>query len=209
MVFLFQRQKQLFSSSTDLIPSIMQKNKTYLRFMNSFVALPFMLATLPFGPQSFMTLPATSIVNQDHIVEAVRQEDLVRKDRATKIDAYFAKIGSPLEGYGAKFIEEAEKNGIEWNMVAAIGMRESTGGIHSCKKVDNNFFGWGSCRIGFDSIDHAIEIVSKNLGGNNPNTAYHYDNKETYAILQAYNPPSIVKHYAEQVIGIMDDIANM
>lgn len=166
-----------------------------------------MLASLPFGPQSFMNLQSP-ILTQDRVVEAVRQEDLIRKDRATKIDAYFAKIGSPLEGYGMKFITEAEKNNIEWNLVAGIAMRESTGGIHACKKVPNNFFGWGSCTIGFDSIDHAIEIVSKNLGGNNPNTAYHYGDKETYAILQAYNPPSIVKHYAEQVIGIMEDIAN-
>lgn len=168
-----------------------------------------MIATLPFGPQSFMNKVAISSVSPQSIVEVMQSENDIAAERASKIDAYFAEINSPLEGYGAKFVEEAEKNDIEWNLVAAIGMRESTGGIHSCKKVPNNFFGWGSCTIGFDSIDHAIEVVSRNLGGNNPNTAYHYGNKETYAILQAYNPPSIVKHYAEQVIGIMEDIENM
>jgi Mannosyl-glycoprotein endo-beta-N-acetylglucosaminidase len=185
----------------------MQKNKI-VRFMNSFVALPlFLTTTLP------MTSPATkssvlSFIPQSHIIVKQSPEDIARQEHADKIDAYFTSINSPLAGYGMKFVQEAEKNDIEWNLVAGIAMRESTGGIHGCKSVDNNPFGWASCKIGFDSIEHAIEVVSKNLGGNNPRTAYHYDSKTTRGILQAYNPPTIVKHYADQVMGIMDDIAN-
>jgi hypothetical protein len=47
-----------------------------------------------------------------------------------------------------------------------------------------------------------------NLGGNNPNTAKHYDEKTTKQILRAYNPPSIVPRYAEQVISIMNAIGD-
>ena len=66
-----------------------------------------------------------------------------------------------------------------------IAVRESTGGKHDCVKVENNPFGWGSCKISFDSNEEAIEIVAMNLGGNNPNTEKHYDNKTTKQILRS------------------------
>jgi len=103
-------------------------------------------------------------------------------------------------------VEEAEKNGIDWRLLPAIAVRESTGGKHACKKVKNSFFGWGSCKINFKSTEEAIEVVAKNLGGNNPNTDHHYAGKTTKEILQKYNPPSVVPRYAEQVMNIMDTI---
>ena len=112
----------------------------------------------------------------------------------------------PLLGMGMKMVEEAEKNNLDWRLLPAIAVRESTGGKFECKKVSNNPFGWGSCKIGFDSNEEAIETVARNLGGNNPNTEKHYDNKTTKQILRAYNPPSIVLRYAEQVISIMNAI---
>src|SRR3989338_8809446 len=88
----------------------------------------------------------------------------------------------------------------------AIAIRESTGGKFECKKADFNAFGWGSCKINFSSHEEAVETVARNLGGNNPNTARHYDNKTTMQILRAYNPPYVVKRYAEQVLSIMNAI---
>ena len=121
-------------------------------------------------------------------------------------DAYFKKYNMPLEGTGLKMVEEAEKNDLDWRLVAAISVRESTGGKYDCVKVANNPFGWGSCKIGFKTIEDAIEIVAKNLGGNNPNTAHHYSGKNTKQILQKYNPPSVVPKYADQVMSIMNNI---
>ncbi len=130
----------------------------------------------------------------------------VRAEKAELIDAYFREHNMPLEGFGMKMVQEAEKNELDWRLVAAIAMRESTGGKFACKKVSFNAFGWGSCKINFESHDKAIETVARNLGGNNPRTAHYYDNKTTIQILRAYNPPSIVPKYAEQVISIMDAI---
>jgi len=138
--------------------------------------------------------------------KALALEVEVKKAKAEAIDAYFAERKMPLAGTGLTMVEEAEKNGLDWRLLAAIAVRESTGGRNACKRVANNPFGWGSCKIGFESNEKAIETVAKNLGGNNPNTAYHYDDKETKEILQAYNPPSIVPRYAEQVMAIMDVI---
>lgn len=128
--------------------------------------------------------------------------------KADAIDSYFSEHDMPLEGTGLKMVQAAEKNGLDWRLVAAISVRESTGGKFDCNRVDNNPFGWGSCKIGFNSLDSAIETVARNLGGNNPKTAQHYDNKTTKQILRAYNPPSIVPRYAEQVMKIMSDIGD-
>ena len=140
--------------------------------------------------------------------QAIDAKVLNLQARADAIDAYFAERDMPLEGAGAKMVEEAEKNDIDWRLLPAIAVRESTGGKFDCKKVPNNAFGWGSCRIGFKSNEEAIEVVARNLGGNNPNTAKYYDNKTTKQILRAYNPPSIVPKYAEQVMSIMSAIGD-
>jgi len=194
------------------------KNNNLIRFVESLVFLPVM--TLSFTFSGFHNVPAP----QDVLVEkpniatdstfALNQAlepkvDLdaeLKKAKAEAIDTYFAERDMPLEGTGMKMVEEAEKNDLDWRLLPAIAVRESTGGKNDCKKVENNAFGWGSCKIGFESNEKAIETVAKNLGGNNPNTAHHYDDKETKEILRAYNPPSIVPRYAEQVITIMNVI---
>lgn len=126
--------------------------------------------------------------------------------KAKAIDTYFLERDMPLAGMGMKMALEAEKNNLDWRLLAAVAVRESTGGKFECKKVTNNPFGWGSCKIGFESDEQAIEIVALNLGGNNPKTARHYDDKTTIQILRAYNPPSVVLRYAEQVMSIMSKI---
>lgn len=128
------------------------------------------------------------------------------KTKAEAIDNYFQSYDMPLAGYGMKMVEEAEKNSLDWRLLPAIAIRESTGGKFDCQKVLNNPFGWGSCKIGFKSNNEAIETVARNLGGNNPKTEKHYADKTTIEILKAYNPPSIIPKYPEQVIDIMNKI---
>lgn len=137
---------------------------------------------------------------------AVDKDEELRQIKADAIDSYFEMRDMPLGGLGMKMVLEAEKNDIDWRLLPAISVRESTGGKNDCKKVKHNAFGWGSCKIGFKSDDEAIETVARNLGGNNPKTSHYYDNKTTMQILRIYNPPSVVKRYAEQVIKIMDTI---
>lgn len=197
------------------------QNKKLIRFVQSLILLPITTASIPFAD---IPKEASGIISKSQVVllqklnretdgllafnQAIDQEVQIKKIKADSIDAYFGKYQMPLEGTGMKMVEEAEKNNIDWRLLPAIAVRESTGGIHACKKVKYNPFGWGSCKIGFNSFDHAIEIVGKNLGGNNPNTAHHYGDKNTKEILQKYNPPSIVPKYADQVISIMNDIGN-
>ena len=114
----------------------------------------------------------------------------------------------PLLGMGMKMATEADANNLDWRLLPAIAVRESTGGKNACSKAKHNFFGWGSCKVSFSSDENAIETVAKNLGGNNPSTAKHYDNKTVKEILNAYNPPSIVPRYSNQVMSIMNTIGS-
>lgn len=138
----------------------------------------------------------------------IDKEAEIRKLRAEAIDGYYKERDMPLEGYGMKMVLEAEKNDLDWRLLPAISVRESTGGKQACKKVKFSAFGWGSCKINFKSYDESIEVIARNLGGNNPKTAHHYDDKTTAEILRAYNPPSIVKDYVPQVLKIMESIGD-
>lgn len=181
--------------------------------MQSLVLLPVITTSFSMGSVQ-KTETATNLLAKINIEtdgapalnQAAATEVLTKEARARAVDAYFKERDMPLAGTGMAMVTEAEKNGLDWRLVAAIAVRESTGGKFACKRVDNNPFGWGSCKIGFKSNEHAIATIARNLGGNNPNTAYHYEDKDTKAILQAYNPPSIVPRYADQVIAIMNSI---
>lgn len=136
----------------------------------------------------------------------------LNKIRAQKIDAYFGKWNLPLAGHGAEFVAAAEKNNIPWNMLAAISFVETTGGKFACKNPNAAFnaYGWGSCRngFGFESWTDGINKISAHLGGNHENTDQFYKDATPREILEAYNPPSIVPHYADKVMGIMGKIEN-
>jgi len=175
--------------------------KEIISYLQSIVAIPMLAMTIPLtGITSIANLTANDNITAENSV-ITTQEEVQRKERADAIDAYFVKYDAPLAGYGMKFVIEAEKNGIDWRLLPAIAMRESTGGIQKCKKVPNSVFGWGSCKISFDSIDQSIEIVSSHLGGNNDNTDHHYEDKTTLQILRKYN--SIIPNYPKEVVKIM------
>lgn len=181
----------------------MHRNKV-IRYLQSIIAIPMLAVSIPL---SGTTIPGLAEVNSVLTSEnsvITTQEEVAQKEKADAIDAYFKAKGAPLEGYGMKFVLEAEKNNIDWRLLPAIAMRESTGGKHACKRVPNSVFGWGSCKISFESIDKSIEIVSSHLGGNNDNTDHHYNGKTTLQILKKYN--SVIPTYSKEIVKIMKSI---
>ena len=180
--------------------------KKFKKFIQSVMALPMLVMVTPFSgvtslPNQIVTLAQNTVIDSPLITT---QADKIRKERAEKIDAYFESKGAPLSGYGEKFVEEAEKNGLDYRLLPAIAMRESTGGKQACKKAANSVFGYGSCKMSFKSIDDSIRVVAESLGGNNPNTDQHYAGKTTEQILRKYN--SVIPKYPQQVMKIMDTI---
>lgn len=180
--------------------------KEVISYLQSIIAIPMIAIAIPLsGVSSLPSLAAVnnSITGENSVITT--QEEVARKEKAEAIDTYFKNHDAPLKGYGMKFVVEAEENDIDWRLLPAIAMRESTGGKQACKRVPNSVFGWGSCKISFDSIEQSIEVVAKNLGGNNPNTDHHYEGKTTEQILRKYN--SYIKNYPAQVMRIMEDIS--
>ncbi len=187
--------------------------------MESFILLPMITMSMPLGslPKPDITIvPGPQIVSSQQ--ENIEAESLLAFNQALDlkaktieaqgeaIDAYFKAHKMPLEGTGKKMAEEADKNDLDWRLLPAISVQESTGGKHACKKVANSFFGWGSCKIGFKSKEEAIESLARNLSGNDKDTAHHYQGKTTKEILQKYNPPSIHPKYSDEVMRIMSKI---
>ncbi len=142
--------------------------------------------------------------------EAISAEELAlqtaREEKAAKIDAYFAQYDLPLAGHGMAMVIAAEKNDLDWRLLPALAMRESTGGKFICKD-SNNPYGWGSCKIHFDSFEEATDTVAAHLGGTMERTARYYANKTTEQKLKAYN--SVIPSYTADIFGIMNKIEKM
>ncbi|MBP6855192.1 MAG: glucosaminidase domain-containing protein [Candidatus Pacebacteria bacterium] len=188
-----------------------------LRSLQSFVVLPILATNMLVLPAGTIMLPTARVSMTEQngpLIETITDnQQKIRIDTAKNIDTYFANHDMPLEGTGMKMVIEAEKNNIDPYLIAAIAVRESTGGKHQCKSQASlgkvNPFGWGGCKLGFTSYDAAIETVARNLGGNNPKTAHHYGDKSTIEKLEAYNPRTVVARYPEQVMDIMNDMASL
>lgn len=138
-------------------------------------------------------------------------DGLTVEQRAAKIDAFFLKKGNlPATGKGIIFVTYADKYGLDWRLVASKVFIESTGFKFACKNDKYNGFGWGSCRgEKFDSYEDAIETVTRNLSGGNPNTAMYYKDKTIDEIIDAYNPPSVRANYKKLIKGTMANIDKM
>ncbi|MBI3634223.1 MAG: glucosaminidase domain-containing protein [Candidatus Yonathbacteria bacterium] len=169
----------------------MKKQK--IQFMRGLALIPFLTASSPFALLQNQIPPI-------HQVERFIDGSSIRDDHASKIDAYFAERNMPLEGYGSKMIAEAEKNDIDWRLLPAIAIKESSGGRFAC---GYNPFGWGSCKIKFSDYDTAIETIALNLGGNNPHTTQYYKDKTLIEKLHYYNN-SVVPTYTAEVLEFMD-----
>jgi len=135
-------------------------------------------------------------------------KDSVLSEHANKIDSYFAKYDLPLEGTGMKMVLASEKYNIDWRILPAIAMRESTGGKFACKTKENNPFGWASCRVGFKTIDDSIDTIAKNISGNHGKTSSYYKDLPLKDMLENYNGRAVPR-YAQAVMSIMDDIASI
>lgn len=137
------------------------------------------------------------------VTKAEVKVDDLRAEKAATIDSFFKKRDMPLEGTGMSFVLVAEKYGLDWRLLPAIAVRESSGGKAAC---GYNPFGWGSCKINnFGSYEQAIDALGRNLGGANPKTARYYAGKSTMEKLYYYNG-TVVPAYPGEVADIMSMI---
>jgi hypothetical protein len=179
------------------------------RSLQSFVALPILATNLLIAPIAQINeLPTAAVSsapqNRPLIASATDNQQKVHAEEVAKMKAYFADRHLQIAADQAEMlVTEAEKNNLDWTLLAGIEMIESTGCEH---ERNNNCFGWGSANIKFSSVDEGIKVVAENLGGNDPDTAKWYKGKTTEQILRIYNPPTIVATYTQKVEGVMNAI---
>ena len=166
----------------------------------SWLILPILAALAVFATKTPPIIaPGASDLPQSRPLTPSVQE-IKRVERIERINRYFEKHRMPLAGYGAKFMEAADHCDMDWRLLPAIAVRESSGGKQAC---GNNPFGWALCRVDFESIEQAIEIVGVNLCGFNLRTESYYKNKTTYERLWSYNGMVNLK-YPSEVLKIME-----
>jgi len=135
--------------------------------------------------------------------------------RAEKVRLFFEKYNAPLEEYADFIVQTADKYGVDWRLVSAIGYCEGNGG----KKVPKNSYntwGWaaseydlanrtGKYRLG--SWETAIDTVTRGL------KKYYIDQglDTPEKIMPKYAPPSVNKGgaWAKCVNYYLEEIQNM
>lgn len=110
--------------------------------------------------QIFAAIPSTSPSVSFEFVESDARVALIKN--------YLKRFGSPLVPYAEKLVSEADKNGLDFRLLTAIGRQES----NLCKYSPENTYncwGWGIHKagtLGFESFDEAIEVVSLGIKEN-------------------------------------------
>ena len=118
--------------------------------------------------------------------------------RAEALDEFFAEYDSPLEGHAQTIISEADSHNIDYRLLPAIAMQEST----LCKKVIKDSFNcWGFGIYGgkvtrFRDYDHAIQVITETLS-------------KKYVMKGYESPEEIVKKYTPSDTGRWPEVVSM
>jgi hypothetical protein len=128
----------------------------------------------------FLSIFLYVLIFQTSRVEAISMEsdsggmltvhESVTDTRAFRLESFLKRYNSPVSEYAHVFIEEADKNNLDWKFVAAIAGLEST----FCQHIPSgsyNCWGWGiptgaQSGIAFDTFAHGVATVSQGLRQN-------------------------------------------
>jgi hypothetical protein len=118
-------------------------------------------------------------------------------DRWLKLQAFFQSYHCPAPYHVEDYLTEADKNAIDYRLLPAISVRESTCGRHSRL---NNHWGWDSARSGFSSVKAGIRYLARKLA-----FGERYKDQSVESKLKIYNPEL---QYAAEVTRLMDEIGD-
>lgn len=127
-----------------------------------------------------------------------------REARVEALKEFFARYKSPLLEHTESIVEKADKYRLDYRLLPAIAMQESTLCLKAPKETNNCWgFGiYGKKVTAFDNLEQAIEIVSKTLA-----EKYHAQGlSDPYEIMTKY-APSNSGEWAENVSYVMTRIA--
>ena len=115
--------------------------------------------------------------------------------RTARLEAFFESYHCPKPLLASDYIAAADVYGIDYRLLPAVSVRESTCGRHARL---NNRWGWDSARTGFQSLAHGIHFISRQLA-----IGTYYRGKTLDGKLRAYNPNP---KYPAEVRALMREI---
>jgi len=131
-------------------------------------------------------------------------ETSIEDGRIAALERFFKDYKSPLEPYAQKIVMLADKYGLDYRLVPAIAMKESTL-CHKIPKNSHNCWGYGIYGdkvTRFENYEEAINTVSKGLGERYVDIGL----VDPYEIMTKYNPVS-TGSWAETVSFVMEKIS--
>lgn len=155
-------------------------------------------------PQSIVPLASAAEFEQFKRDEEV--ERYLSDPRIEAVKSFFAYYKSPLEPYAMDVVIVADAFNIDYRLIPAIAMQEST----LCKRIphgSNNCWGfgiYGAKKTTFDSYEHGIYIVSKALA-----TRYVGQGLKTPEEIMTKYTPSNTGNWAQNVKDFMARIQQM
>ena len=126
-------------------------------------------------------------------VSTISKPGYARDTRRLALLTYFRACSCPAAKWASTFIREADRNELDWRLVASIAMVESTGGKHYRNR---NILGWGSAQQRFPSEQAGIQYVSSRL-----HSSPLYTRKSLNQMLLTYN--SERRNYVTLVTEVM------
>ncbi len=100
-----------------------------------------------------------------------------REKKAQRIRNFYSRWNAPMAEQAYYIVEISEHFGIDYRLIPAISIVESSGGKYCFKPY--NPFGWG--KSGFNSFEDAIYTVARGL-------SQGYGTDDPYIIGPTYNP---------------------
>jgi hypothetical protein len=155
-------------------------------------------STAVYANETTNSLEHTNI--EETIVEEKKlsKEEIAFNSKVEKIRKYLSNRGAPLAKYAEEFVKAADHYGIDYRLVAAISIIESSGGKHNFRP--HNAWGWG--KSGFKTWKDGIWAVSEGL------SKYYAKGATTpQTIAPSYCPPS-ADAWASKVSYVMRVISN-
>jgi hypothetical protein len=117
-------------------------------------------------------------------------------ERRLKLQSFFESYRCPAPFHVEDYLREADKNAIDYRLLPAISVRESTCGRHARL---NNHWGWDSARSGFSSVKAGIRYLARTLA-----LSPKYRDKTIDGKLKIYNPNL---RYVAEVMQLMEEIS--
>lgn len=128
----------------------------------------------------------------------INRPTAVSDARAVRLQEFFSAYRCPGPLHIAAYLRAADTYGIDYRLLPALSIRESTCGRHGRK---NNHWGWDSARVGFASVSLGIQYVARQLARGRSYRGKTLDQK-----LRTYNPhPRYVAEVRKLMRQIQED----